>query len=93
MIYSLYAIRDVKVGFLTPTAEVNDDVAARNFYHAVSTSEGILFTCSSDFDLYRLASYDADSGCIISENIPVLVAQGSHALQVMRKEVKDESSV
>lgn len=90
MIYSLYAIRDVKVGFLTPTAEVNDDVAARNFYHAVSTSEGILFTCSSDFDLYRLASYDADSGRVIPEDIPVLVAQGSNALKVMRKESKDD---
>lgn len=90
MIYSVYAIRDTRVGFLQLTTEVNDDVAARNFYHAVSTSEGILFTYASDFDLYRLARYDADSGCIIPEDVPVLVAQGAHALQVMRKEAKED---
>lgn len=90
MIYSVYAIRDVKVGFLSLTTEPNDAVAARNFSHAVAASEGILFTHASDFDLYRLASYDADSGKIVPEPVPALVAQGSNVISSLRKEVMSD---
>lgn len=89
MIYGVYSMRDVKTGFMSPVVEPNDDAAARNFYHSVSVSEGILFTYASDFDLYKLGTFDSDSGLLSPIVPPILVAQGSHALSVLRKESKD----
>lgn len=86
MIYGVYSIRDVKTGFMTPTVDQNDDSAARNFYHAVANSDGILFTYASDFALYHIGNFDSDTG-IIDPAIPsVLIAEGSNALRVLGKE-------
>lgn len=89
MIYGVYSIRDVKTGFMSPAVDVNDDAAARNFYHSISVSEGILFTCSSDFDLYKIATFDTYHGELFALNPPVLIAQGSDAFRIMKKESKD----
>lgn len=80
MIYGVYSIRDVKTGFMTPTVELNDDAAARNFYHAVTHSDGILFTYASDFSLYHLAYFDTERGSFQPLDLPVLIAQGSDAV-------------
>lgn len=91
MIYNIYSIRDVKTGFMSPTIELNDDAAARNFYHAVSTSDGILFTYASDFALYCLAEFDTDTGRI-SPKVPVVqVADGAQALAVLKKEAAKDA--
>lgn len=64
MILSVYAMRDVHTGFLTPTFEVNDQVARRNFVHAVTNAgvDSVLSSHSADFALYRLGTFDSDSG-------------------------------
>lgn len=89
MIYGVYSMRDVKTGFMQPTLEQNDDAAARSFYHAVSTSEGILFTYASDFFLFKIGEFDTDSGSLIPCVPVVQVADGAHALDVIRKENKN----
>lgn len=91
MMYGIYSIRDVKTGFMSPTIDVNDDSAARNFFHAVSTSDGILFTYASDFALYKLGNFDSDSGAITEAPVPVLVAEGSQALRALRKEAEKDA--
>lgn len=88
MDFGIYSVRDSKTGFMAPTVDPNDDAAARNFFHAVSVSEGILFTYASDFDLYKLGVFDSDSGAIIPCVPPLFIAAGSHALEVLKKEVK-----
>lgn len=80
MIYGVYSVRDVKTGFMTPTIDQNDDAAARNFYHAVTHSDGILFTYASDFSLYHLADFDTDTGSVSPLLLPTLIAQGSDAV-------------
>ena len=42
MKFGVYAIRDSKSGFMTPTFEPNDAVAMRNFTHAVFNSSSVL---------------------------------------------------
>ncbi|WGL31333.1 nonstructural protein [Dipodfec virus UOA04_Rod_939] len=64
MIYGVYAMRDVKVGFLTPSVDVNDQTAVRNFVHAVVNSESVLYSHAKDFALYRIGSYDSDMGTL-----------------------------
>lgn len=85
MIYGLYSIRDVKTGFMTPVMEANDDSAARNFYHAVQNSDGILFTFAQDFTLYKVAEFDSATGEIIPVSPIAHVADGSAAAAAFRK--------
>lgn len=86
MIYGLYSMRDTKTGFMAPSLDASDDAAIRNFYHAVATSDGILFTYSADFSLWHLADFDADSGKILPVVPIVQIADGANALAAVKKE-------
>lgn len=66
MIYPIYAVRDLMTGFMSPTVDMNDVSAARNFTHAVKTSDGVMHTNPSDFDLFRVGSFDTETGQIDS---------------------------
>lgn len=80
MNYFLYSIRDLKTGFMSPAMEMNDAAAARNFTHAVLHSDGILYSHAQDFSLFRIAEFDSDSGVVSPVVPPVLVLEGSMAL-------------
>ena len=62
MIFGVYAIRDVRTGFLSPTVEVNDAVAIRNFSHGVMRSDTTLHTFAGEYDFYKIGTYDSESG-------------------------------
>lgn len=80
MIYGVYAIRDLKTGFLTPTVDVNDQSAMRNFEHAVvSHPDSLFFSHPEDYTLFKLGEYDSDLGKLlpfeaIQELLPAPVA-------------------
>lgn len=86
MVFGIYCVRDVKSGFQTPTAQVNDAVAVRGFASAVLNSDSVLFTHASDFALYKVGEFDADTGRITPLDLPVELMQASDVL--LRKEVK-----
>lgn len=86
MVFGIYCVRDVKAGFQTPTAQVNDAVAVRGFASAVLNSDSVLFTHASDFALYKVADFDADTGRISPLDLPVELIQASAVL--LQKEVK-----
>lgn len=86
MKFGIYCVRDVKSGFQTPTAQVNDAVAVRGFASAVLNSDSVLFTHASDFALYKVADFDADTGRITPLDLPVELIQASAVL--LQKEVK-----
>ncbi|UPW41649.1 nonstructural protein [Peromfec virus RodF8_30] len=79
MSYGLYAIRDVKTGFMTPTIEASDDAAARNFTHSIVNSDTILFSFAQDFSLYRIGTYDSDSALVTPLTPIQLIIEGSTA--------------
>lgn len=81
MIYGVYSIRDVKTGFMTPTIEVNDEAAVRNFSHAVVNSDSILFSFATDFALYRIGSFDSDSASLSPEKVPVHLYDAAAAIR------------
>lgn len=91
MIYGLYCMRDERTGFLTPVPEQNDRAAIRNFYHTVQNSDGILYSFAADFRLYRLATFDSDSGMISPVSPVEFIASGSDAVAALnnKKEVHD----
>ena len=76
MILGIYAIRDLKSGFMTPTVEQNDAVAIRNFEHAVQQGNSVLFSHASDFQLMHLGEYDTESGRIVPDDLIEIVFDG-----------------
>lgn len=75
MLLHLYCVRDVLSGFMTPVLEQNDAIAMRNFQMACDSarSDQTLMTWRpSDYSLYRVASFDTDTG-VISPVSPIEV--------------------
>lgn len=90
MVYFIYSMRDKHTGFVSPTFDLNDQTASRNFSMALSKSEGVLGFAPSDFDLYCIGTWDTDSGVITPVSLPRLVKTGSEAfLGSLREEDRD----
>lgn len=81
MKFNVYAIRDVKTGFMSPTFEINDAVAMRNFEHAVQNSDSILFSHCKDFDLYKIGTYDSETGKLLPIELPLPICSGADCLK------------
>lgn len=85
MISNLYCVRDAKTGFMTPTLDLSDASAMRNFAHAIVSSPSVLTSFTQDFDLYCLGSFDSDSGVVSSLVPPRHVISGMDAFDMARK--------
>lgn len=72
MKYGIYAIKDVKVGFMQPFIQVNDGVAVREFRNIVNSSNSVVSANYTDMELYQLGSYCQDTG-LIESNVSFLV--------------------
>lgn len=68
MRFGVYSMRDKLSGFARPTFEMNDPSAMRNFEMAVLNSDvqSVLHAHPEDFDLYRIAYFDSETGSMIS---------------------------
>lgn len=66
MIYGVYCIRDVQAGYMSPTVDINDNTAKRNFVHAIKATNGIMNSHPHDFELYKIGEFDSESGRVIS---------------------------
>lgn len=80
MIYHMYAVRDALTGYMTPTVDVNDQTALRNFSHALRRSQDIMNSNPQDFSLWRIASYDTDTGAIVPEQPLQLLVDGASVI-------------
>lgn len=86
MIFSMYAIKDAKTGFMTPTLDQNDASAVRNFEHAVNQPDSLMHSHPNDFSLYLVAKYDTDKGVCFSygdetPRLPCLICDASEVLR------------
>lgn len=78
MKFFIYSIYDAYTGYMQPTFEINDQVAVRNFAHAVRMEKSILSSHPECFRLDRIGVYDSDTGRILSsDNIEPLVTASS----------------
>lgn len=63
---TLYAVRDVKVGYNAPFIEINDATAKRGFAMAVQSASGsVMSFAPSDFSLFKVGEFDSDCGMVI----------------------------
>lgn len=76
MIYGVYVVRDVKSTFMTPTIDVNDSVAMRNFAHAIENSGSVMTSHKEDFELYKVAEYNNETGLFKPFDVRELICEG-----------------
>lgn len=80
MIYGLYAIKDAKSTFMPCNADLNDACAIRNFEHAVRQPDSLLRSHPNDYALYRVGTYDNETGVIDAEP-PVQLCDAAQCLK------------
>lgn len=79
MILGVYAARDALAGFMTPVVEQSDAIAMRNFRMACDAAgrdRSLMSWRSTDFSLYRLATYDTETGVVVPVTPITLVCSG-----------------
>ncbi len=64
MKYPIFAMKDRKVGFMTPMVDQNVPSAVRNFKFAVGRQDSIMKVQPDDFSLYQIGEYETDTGVI-----------------------------
>lgn len=64
MKFGLYSIKDLKTGYLPISTDHNDNSAIRNFEHACKNTDSLFFTHPSDYQLWKLGTFDSDTGVI-----------------------------
>lgn len=82
MIYGIYCIRDSKTGFLTPTADQNDQTAMRNFAHASMQKDTLFFSHPQDYSLFRVGTFDSESGIITALSAPEHICEATSFKEV-----------
>ena len=77
MIYPVYIIRDVKVGFSPDfIVQLNEAAAVRGFEYMMSNTNTINGQFPTDFELYQTGEFDTESGTINSIVPPKFIVSG-----------------
>lgn len=83
MKFGVYSIRDAYTGFLNPTFEISDQVAKRNFAHAMMNQQSLLYSNPQDYDLCRIGEFDSDTGELVP-TLPDIVCSGISVKEGMK---------
>lgn len=86
MVISVYCVRDSLLGFGMPILRDNDSVASRAFDYDLNVPNNPMASHPDDFQLYRIGSFDTDTGIITSES-PVFIASAS---DFIRKDIDND---
>lgn len=62
MVYNVYSVLDVTVGYGVPIVQDNDAVAMRAFENGCSDVTSVWHTHPADFHLYCIGTFDTSSG-------------------------------
>lgn len=78
MNYLVYSIRDKHMGFTQPLLYMKEELAIRGFANSINNAPvgSDLGFAPGDFDLYKLGSFDIDSG-MFECGIPEFIVSGS----------------
>jgi hypothetical protein len=91
MIRQIYAVYDLTANtYCNPFVMVNDETALREFATAANDPQSLLFKYPTEYALYRIASFDFDSG----EVKPCLpTSLGIAAAYVIKPTIEDTENV
>lgn len=68
MVYGVYSVLDVNMGYSVPAIQENDAVAMRLFENGCIDKHSIWYTHSSDFCLMRIGTFDTNTGELVAES-------------------------
>ena len=86
MKYGIYSIRDSASGvFTAPTIDLTDNSAIRAFSQAANNSDSMMNFCPSDFSLYRVGTFNVESGTIVPLNPPMMLVSADRLLEVVNE--------
>lgn len=75
MIKNLYSVYDSKSAtFCNPFTEQNDQTATRSFAFAANDLDNDIGRYPSDYTLFRVASFNFETGLLVSESTPINIA-------------------
>lgn len=83
MILGIYVMRDQRTSYMTPSFDMTDQAAIRNFEAAMSRTESLLHTHPQDFSLYKIGEYDTLTA-MISADTPRLLVDGASFKEVTK---------
>lgn len=63
----LYAFRDIKVGYMEPFLQQNDQIAIRTFTATIRQEKSLMTQYKEDIELWRIGEYDETHGDIIPQ--------------------------
>ena len=91
MIYGIYSMRDKLDGYMGLKLEGNDNVAIRNFSILVNDPSLSVSYNPDDFDLYKVGTFDSDSGELCHCKMAELVDSDDRAEDEQRSSKGDEN--
>lgn len=78
MKYGIYCIHDDAAGIFTaPTIDLSDASAIRNFQKMCSEAGSVMNFKPTDFSLYKVGDFDAETAYIDSLSVPSRLSVGS----------------
>lgn len=63
----MYAFKDIKVGYMEPFLQQNDQVAVRTFTATIKNQKNIMSAYKEDIELWCIAEFDETTGDIFAE--------------------------
>lgn len=76
MVYSLYSVQDVCVGFGAVIMQPNDAAAMRAFAHECENTESYWHSHPADYSLWRVGSFDTVTGTVLDDT-PTIVCRAT----------------
>lgn len=83
MVYGVYSVYDVNVGYGVPVVQENDAVAMRTFENGCSDKRSVWYTHCSDFILQRIGSFDSATGELVCES-PTRICSAADFVSMMK---------
>lgn len=83
MVYGVYSVRDINVGYGVPVVQENDAVAMRTFENGITDKRSVWYTHCADFCLERIGSFDTNTGELVAES-PTRICAASDFVNMMK---------
>lgn len=82
MIYPIFVMKDLKKGFMSPTVDLNEASALRQFHMAMVDDHSVIRVHHEDFSLYKIGEFDNESGIINAFYSPEFIADATSLVEV-----------
>lgn len=76
----IFSYRDRLAGFGSPILDISEQTAIRGFSMKMNNPDSMENFSPKDFELYKIGIFDADTGKITPEEIPVLICEGVNVI-------------